>query len=47
MRQMECVACNLEGGVLSKFTIHTNGFEFKNSVVEVVTFLTYFGGALL
>lgn len=46
---MEHEVCNLEGGgrVLSEFTILTDGFELKNSVVEVVTFLTYLGGALL
>jgi len=35
------------GRVLSEFTILTDGFELKNGVVEVVTFLTYLGGALL
>jgi len=45
---MEHEACNLEGGgVLSEFTIHSDGFELKNSVVEVVTFLTYLRGASL
>ena len=48
MRQMEREACNLEGWrVLSEFSLHTDGFELKNSVVEVVTFLTYLEGALL
>lgn len=33
--------------MLSESTIHADGFELKNGVVEVVIFLTYSGGALL